>query len=457
MSDIFETVAAIATPAGSGGIGIIRISGEEAFGVADKVFFSRSGEKLSSIAGYTARLGDVKNKAGEIIDEAVALVFRAPRSYTGENVVEIMCHGGEIVCELVLRAVLDSGARLALAGEFTRRAFLNGRISLTEAESVADIINAASKQGELAASALSHGTLYKKTEELKKRIVEMQAHISAYIDFPEEDVDPIDSALLNKGLYEVEGELKKLLDSYETGVNIMRGVPTAIVGSPNVGKSTLLNLLAGSEKALVTPIAGTTRDVVEERVRLGGTTLLLADTAGIRESDDLVEKLGIERALGRLENASLVLAVFDSSRALDADDLALIERLRGKNVVAVINKTDLETKLNASVIESAFPNVVYISAREDAPPDPLSRAVARAVKTDSLDPSVPVLANERQRETTARAYTAVCDAAAAGGDKALDAVFAFLSEALSALGELSGENVTERVLDEVFSKFCVGK
>ncbi len=457
MSDIFETVAAIATPAGSGGIGIIRISGEDAFSIADKIFFARGGESLSAISGYTARLGDVKNREGELIDEAVALVFRAPRSFTGENVVEIMCHGGEIACELVLRAVLDSGAKPAAPGEFTRRAFLNGRISLTEAESVADIINAASRQGELAASALSHGSLYKKTEELKNRIIDMQAHISAFIDFPEEDVDPIDSNFLNKELLELKNELNKLILSYETGVNIMRGVPTAIVGSPNVGKSTLLNLLSGTEKALVTPIAGTTRDVVEERVRLGGTTLLLADTAGIRESDDLVEKLGIERALGRLENAALVLAVFDSSRALDGDDLALISRLRDKNVVAVINKTDLETKLDVSVIESAFPNCVYISAKDDAPPDPLSRAIARAVKTDSLDVSAPLLANERQREAAARAYAAVSDATAAGGDKALDAVFALLSEALSALGELSGENVTEKVLDEVFSKFCVGK
>lgn len=457
MSDIFDTVAAIATPAGSGGIGIIRISGEDAFSVAEKVFTARSGEKLSDINGYTARLGDVKNAAGELIDEAVALVFRAPRSYTGENVVELMCHGGEVVCELVLRQVLENGARLAAAGEFTRRAFLNGRISLTEAESVSEIINAASKQGEMAAAALSHGALYKKTEELKEKIIDMQAHISAYIDFPEEDVDEVDMSGLRRDLAAVCKELKTLADSYETGVNIMRGVPTVIVGSPNVGKSTLLNLLSGTEKALVTPVAGTTRDIVEQRVRLGGTTLLLADTAGIRESDDMVERLGIERALERLENAALVLAVFDSSRALCEDDMTLIKRLRGKNVVAVINKSDLEARLDMKVIESAFPNNVYISAREDAPPAPLSQAVARAVKTDRLDPSVPVLANERQRDVTQRALTAACDAAAAGGDESLDAVFAFLSEALSALAELSGENVTERVLDEVFSKFCVGK
>lgn len=457
MNSIFDTVAAIATPAGSGGIGIIRISGENAFDIADKIFFAKSKEKLSSLAGYTARLGDVKNAKGEIIDEVVALVFHAPRSYTGEDVVEIMCHGGEIVCETTLREVCSAGAVTASAGEFTRRALLNGRITLTEAEAVCDVINAASKQGEMAAAKLSHGALYKKTEQLKDEILEIQAHITAYIDFPEEDVDEIDGELLKKQLKDITDELQRLVSGYETGVNVIRGVPTVIVGTPNVGKSTLLNLLAGTEKALVTAIAGTTRDVVEQQVRLGGTTLLLADTAGIRNSEDVVERLGIEKALSRLENAALVLAVFDSSRALDKDDEALIARLREKNVVAVINKTDLQMKLDNKAIERAFANIAYISAKDDSSLAALDRAVARAVKTDAFDVNEPLLANERQRDCAVRALAAAQSAAEASESSTLDVVFALLSETLSDLAELSGENVSEAVLDEVFSRFCVGK
>ncbi|MEA5050737.1 MAG: tRNA uridine-5-carboxymethylaminomethyl(34) synthesis GTPase MnmE [Oscillospiraceae bacterium] len=452
-----DVIAAVATPPGAGGIGIIRLSGPGAHAVADSVFRARSGDRLSSIPGYTARLGDIVAPDGAVIDEAVALVYRAPHSYTGEDAAELMCHGGETVCAEVLRAVCDAGARPADRGEFTRRAFLSGRLSLTEAEAVCDLIGAVSKQGERAAAALSHGALRRRTDEIKRGILSVQAHISAYIDFPEEDVEAPDPAQLRRSLEDADAALTALVDSYDTGAHILRGVPTVIVGSPNVGKSTLLNLLAGAEKALVTPVAGTTRDVVEQRVQLGGTALLLADTAGLRDSDDLVERLGIERTLERLEEASLVLAVFDSSRALDADDRRLIARLAGRNAVAVVNKTDLPTALDTAEIGRCFSNVVFISAKDPAALAALDAAVRRALGTDALDPDAPVLANERQRACAARARGAVREALRASRDTTLDVVFALLSEALGALAELSGENVTEAVLDEVFSRFCVGK
>ncbi|MEG2938671.1 MAG: tRNA uridine-5-carboxymethylaminomethyl(34) synthesis GTPase MnmE [Oscillospiraceae bacterium] len=457
MNNLMDTIAAIATPAGAGGIGIIKISGEDAFAVADRVVRLKSGEKLDGLPGFTARLGTVCDSAGHLIDEAVLLVYRAPKSYTGENTVEIMCHGGEVVCETVLREALQSGACMATRGEFTRRAFVNGRISLTEAEAVCDIINAASKQGEAAAAALVNGALNRKTESLKAKIIELQAHITAYIDFPEEDVDEVDSDELARVLSELQSELKKLCDSFELGTDIMRGVPATIVGSPNVGKSTLLNLLAGAPKALVTPIAGTTRDVVEQKVRLGGTTLMLADTAGIRDSDDLVESMGIELAKQKIDQSSLVLAVFDSSRPLDGNDRALIQRLKNKRAIAVVNKTDLQSEIDTNEIKQAFQHVVFISANDDNSLLLLDRAVAKAIKTDNLNTDEPILANERQRSCALRALELVEEAVNANDNLTLDVVFALLSEGLEALSELSGENASEAVLDEVFSHFCVGK
>lgn len=457
MRDAFETIAATATPPGAGGIGIVRLSGTAAFDIAGRVFRANSGASLKELAGFTARLGKAYAADGALIDEAIALVFHAPRSYTGEDAVEIMCHGGEQPCSAVLRALCEAGAVPASRGEFTRRAFLNGRLSLDEAEAVCELINSASIQGERAAAALATGALSKKLDALKGKITSLQAELTACLDFPEEDIADVDTAALKNELDALCRELRELTSSFSLGADLIRGVPAAIVGSPNVGKSTLLNLLAGAEKALVTPIAGTTRDVVEQRVSLGGATLLLADTAGIRDSDDPVEKLGIGRALQRAETASLIFAVFDSSRALDSDDKRLIELLRGRRAIAVVNKTDLESELETGEIEREFDNVIYISANDPASLAALEEAVARAIKTEALDPDAPLLATERQHDCAIRALQAASEAALACGLSTPDVVFALLSETLAALGELSGENVTEAVLDEVFARFCVGK
>ncbi len=457
MTGLNDTIAAIATPAGTGGIGIVKISGPDAFAVSDKIVRLKSGEKLGALRGFSARLGKAVDRDGSLIDEAVVLVYRGPKSYTGEDTVEIMCHGGEIVCDRVLRQALENGASMAGRGEFTRRAFVNGRISLTEAEAVCDLINAASKQGEAAAAALSDGALNRRIQEMKDKVLELQAHITAWIDFPEEDVDEIDPKLLVDGIAELHWELSRLSDSFELGADLIRGVPTVIAGSPNVGKSTLLNLLAGAPKALVTPIAGTTRDVVEQKVRLGGTALLLADTAGIRDSDDPVEQMGVALARQKLEQAGLVLAVFDSSRPLESNDLDLIEALRGRRVIPIINKTDLDARLDPTPIESALGKAVYISANDPSSLESLDKAVASILKTANLDPDQPILANERQRGCAVRARDIIADALNAAKTTTPDVVFALLSESLEALADLSGENVTESVLDEVFSRFCVGK
>ncbi len=454
MNDI---IAAIATPPGSGALGIVRLSGAGCLALCDRFFAPRAGAPLSERKGYTACLGDIADADGTRIDEAVALVYRAPKSYTGEESCELMCHGGEQVLSAVLERALSCGAAPAAPGEFTRRALLNGQLTLTQAEAVCDLINAASRQGEQAAAALQHGALHQKTQELKDRILDIQAHISAWIDFPEEDVEALDESALLQSLSQLLAELDALLAGYARGALLLRGVPTVIAGSPNVGKSTLLNLLAGAPKAIVTPVPGTTRDIIEQPVRLGGTVLLLADTAGIRRSDDPVESIGIGRSLQRLDEAALILAVFDSSRALDGDDRRLIERIRGKNVIGVINKSDLPTLLDSAEIAAAFPKTVLISAHDAGALAQLDAAVADVLRLAHPDDNAVILANARQRDCALRCRDAVAEALDAARQSTPDVVTALLTEALQALAELSGEEITEALLDAVFSRFCVGK
>ena len=457
MNELTDTIAAISTPPGEGGIGIIRISGPEATTIADRVFISRNNKPLSISRGYSMRLGKVYSNT-KAVDDALALLFKAPRSYTGEDVVEIHCHGGPVLLEMILRTVTDAGARAAMAGEFTRRAYVNGRISLTEAEGIAGIISAVSKQGEAAAYALSNGSLYKETIRLKDVILELQSSIAACLDFPEEDVEPVDNDRMIGQLNKLRLSLQELADSYETGINIMRGIPTAIVGSANVGKSTLMNLLSGYEKTIVTPIAGTTRDVVEHQVRIGGTTLFLADTAGIRESEDEVEKIGIDLALHRADNSALVLAVFDGSRRISDDDRALIKKLSGKKAIAVINKIDLKQHLDPEEILNTFESVVYISANDPMYYAAIEAKITEITKTANLSADVPILMNERQRSAVIKALFSTEEALkAAETGMTPDVVFISLDDALAAIFELSGENASDAVIDEVFSRFCVGK
>lgn len=459
MDHSFSTIAAISTPAGKGGIGIVRISGPDALEIAGKVFRAKNGRDVSSMKGYTAAFGTVHSPSGELIDQCVLLCFRAPRSYTGEDVAELQCHGGEAVIQAVLRAVLDSGAMPAGRGEFTRRAFLSGRISLTEAEAVMDIVNAASQQGERAAAAQAEGSLAKRTEEYRERILKIQTQIAAEIDFPEEDVDEADRDELTQEVTSLVDDLSVLIKGYDAGQKMLRGIPAAIVGSPNVGKSTILNLVSGYDKAIVSPEAGTTRDVIEEQVVLGGITLMLADTAGIREnaSGD-IERIGIDRARSRLLSSSLILAVFDVSRSLHDDDLALMEELRGRPVLAVLNKNDLPSVADTERIKESFPDWVEISAVEEGALERLEKAVSEMAGVSGFDSDSPLLANERQRNCAVRAHEALKEAAdSLQRGYTLDVCYALLDETLSVLYELSGENASEEVIDAVFSDFCVGK
>ena len=341
----YDTVAAISTAQGEGGIGVIRISGDDALRIADKIFYSVSGKKVTEMKGYTASFGKISEN-GEDIDEAVALVFKAPHSYTGEDVVELSCHGGLYITKRVLRAVLNAGAVPARAGEFTKRAFLNGKIDLTEAEAVIDIISAKSRGAARSALCVKEGALRKKIDGVKNDLLSMAAHLSAWADYPEEDIAEVTADSVIETCDNAIKCFKSLLDSYDCGQAVKKGIDTVIAGRPNVGKSTLMNLLSGYEKSIVTDIPGTTRDIVEDTVTVGDVVLNLSDTAGLRDTEDTVEKIGVDRARKRLEQCGLLLAVFDNSRELDEDDYALIESAKLVPSIAVINKTDLDNKLD---------------------------------------------------------------------------------------------------------------
>ncbi len=453
-----ECIAAMATAPGKASLCSIRISGEEAFEIAEKVFvpFNKA-KSVKEAKGYTALFGSFYRK-GEEVDQAVALFFRAPRSYTGENVVEISCHGGSAVADQLLKACYEAGAKPAGAGEFTKRAFLNGKMSLTQAEAVMEMINATSNQALNAAKSALEGHLYKRAAKIRDDLLVLVGHISAYTDYPEEAVEDVTDEEVSEILTNAENSLKKLMDGYDNGAKIRQGVNTAIVGKPNVGKSTLLNALSGFEKAIVTPIAGTTRDVVEQEVILGGVNLILQDTAGIRATDDVVEAMGIQRSLDRLQGANLVFCVFDGSNEIAADDIELAERCRGLNSIAIINKQDLEQKFDVSQIEKNFKKVLYITAKDFYMSKEFENDVMEVLGVADIDVTTGAIVNERQYEAVRTAYTAIKDA----NDRfkegfSLDIIGVAVDEALYAVYGLTGENVSDEVVNEVFSKFCVGK
>ncbi len=450
-----KTVAAISTPSGEGGIGVIRISGEQAISVADRVFKSVSGKRLSELSGYTALFGHVYDR-DEIIDEAVSTVFLAPKSYTGENVCEISCHGGRYVTSAVLRAVLSAGATMAAPGEFTKRAFLNGKLDLIKAESVMGLISAKSSQELKMQIAAKQGKTSEEIDKIEATLLELSADFAAYSDYPDEDLPELSEDNFRRLLTDAADRLEKLLSTFDSGKVLREGVITAIVGKPNVGKSTLMNMLSREKRSIVTDIAGTTRDVVENTVNFAGLTLILADTAGIRKTDDTVEGVGVDLAKDRLATAQLVLAVFDSSAELDADDREILSLLSKDNTIIILNKSDKGQAVSADKFK-AFRTVV-ISAKEGEGEEEISKAVREISGAESIDPAAVVLLSERQRDLAQKAYDAVKEAKALlNAGFTLDAVGICVDEALSLLYAFDGKRVTNEVADEVFKRFCVGK
>ena len=455
---IHKSIAAIATGAAPGGIGIVRISGPDAVTIAEKVVRTKSGRPLSELRGYSAALGEAFTADGEKLDDVVALFFRAPKSYTGENVVELSCHGGMFVVKQLLRAVLEAGAVPAGPGEFTRRAFLNGKMDLAQAEAVMALVGAGGEEAARIGVAAGSGALSKKIEAVRREIAELSAHLAAWADFPEEDVPELTEHELLQKLEQAEGALSTLLSTFDSGKIYREGVVTVIAGRPNTGKSTLMNLLSGCEKSIVTQFAGTTRDVVEETVLLGEIPLRLADTAGLRETSDPVEQIGVQSARERLATAQLIFAVFDCSQPMTEEDRRWIEEIDPARTVAVINKTDLPALWDSRELEERFPHMASISAATGAGLDDLQKAVEELLGTGKFQPSSGALFTERQRDDVRRALEAIQEARQAiCGGLTLDAATVSVEAALSALYELTGERVSDEIIDRVFDTFCVGK
>ena len=452
-----ETICAIATPAAVGGISVVRISGEKSLEIAEKVFKPVSGKSIRDMKGYTAAYGKIYD-GGERLDDGVLLVFKAPHSYTGEDVCEISCHGGIYVTRRVMTACLKAGASPAAAGEFTKRALLNGKMSLTQAEAVADLISAQGEQILACSNSQREGALYRRAEIIADKIMDVSAQISAWIDYPEDDTPVVTAEWLNERIGEVKTELDSLLAGYDTGRMIREGISCAIVGKPNVGKSTIMNALSGVRRSIVSDIAGTTRDVVEETVNLNGAVLLLSDCAGIRETDDEVEKIGVEIMLEKLKSADIVLAVFDGSRELGEEDRRLFTQLNGKTVIPIVNKSDLETKLDVSEIKDRFGEPLVVSAKDEDFAERLGKEISARLNLDKLNTSAGFLANERQRACVIEAADAVNNALAAVQTGVTpDVVGVELERALNAVYELSGKRASDEVINEVFKRFCVGK
>ena len=446
-----KTIAAISTPLAAGGVAMIRISGEKAITVAQKIFIPAA-KPLHELPGYSAAYGHFTDH-GEVFDDGIAIVYKAPRSYTGEDVVELCCHGGVYLAQKVLNTAAEAGASPAQPGEFTRRAFENGKLSLTQAESVVNLIAAAGESALKEANAAKDGALAKKLDAIKTDCINAAADVAAFLEYPDEDV-PAPDGVEEKLISAIE-KCKELIQNFDNGRVWREGLKTVIAGKPNVGKSAIMNLLAGCERCLVTPTEGTTRDVITERVRLGDVLLNLADTAGIRDSGDEIERLGIEKTKRELESAQLVLAVFDGAEALDDRDREVIALCKDLPVLCVINKNDLPQVIDQSALESAFKTVISISAFDENAVKTLEEAIKTTV--GASEPQTGIF-NARQRDCLMRAKRELENTLAdlKAGITA-DATQIGIEAAVSALCELTGENVPDTLIDEIFSRFCVGK
>ena len=440
-------IAAISTPPGVGAISCVRLSGTDCIAIANKIFKGK--KPLKELAGYTATPGKIVD-GKEVIDQVVALVYKAPNSFTGEDMVEIFCHGAPIIAEKILRLLCESGAKIAAPGEFTKRAFLSGKLDLTGAAGVADIISAENDLAAKNAAALLEGAAYKEISEITESLTSMLAQLDASIDYSD-DEEMSEMSLSQEDLDKISTRLKTLLESYDIGKLITAGVPAAIVGKPNVGKSTVMNLLLGESRSIVTDIAGTTRDVISDTLRLKNCTLTLSDTAGIHNTDDLVESIGIERAKKSIEDAELVLLVLDSSRPLEDIDHELLEQTSKKNTLIIINKIDAQSPLFK---EFHGRSMVKISANDKSYGAKLAEKIEQTLNLNKASDYSFMLSSERQRSLVAAAFDSLQNIDFA---QTADIIAADIDTALSALLELTGARVSEAVIDEIFSKFCVGK
>lgn len=454
-----STIAAISTAPGNAGIGIIRMSGDDCFKILQKIFKPKN---KGEIKGYTIKYGNiVKSENDEIIDEVLVSYFVAPKSYTKENMCEINSHGGIVVENQILEECLKNGAVLAEPGEFTKRAFMNGRIDLSQAEAVIDIINSKTEKEMMVAQRHLEGSLSKKIKDIQGEILNLMADIEASIDYPEYDIEETTNKKINDTLNSVEEKLLKLKNSFENGKILKEGIKTAIIGKPNVGKSSLLNLILGENRAIVSDIEGTTRDTIEEYINIKGIPLKIVDTAGIRKTNDEVEKIGVERSINNISNAELIIALFDDSRTFDDQDQKILDLIEGKKTIILINKIDLGKNLikENEKLKKFKNNIIEFSTINETGLDKLYNQIEELFKLNELDcENTEIITNNRHKQQILYALEDV-----AKGRESLethmpvDITAICLKDILERLAEITGENVSEDIINEIFKKFCLGK
>ncbi len=456
-----DTIAAIGTRPGEAAIGIIKISGKDAIVVADRIFRSISGKKIKDLKTYSLLYGEAVDSKGKVIDEVIVGIMRKPNSYTREDVVEINSHGGIVPTSKVLELCLNNGARAAEPGEFTKRAFLNGRIDLSQAEAVIDIINAKTEQSLKIAAKNIRGNIKSEIENISQRIMGVLVQLEASIDFIEEDLEITPYDKLRKTVGHVLKETDKLIEDEKKGEIVKNGVKIAIVGKPNVGKSSLLNLLVKKEKAIVTPIPGTTRDAVEEIIYIAGIPLILVDTAGIRKAAGAIEKIGVERSLEHINQAEIILMVVDGSKKLDSRDKKILDKIKNKNAVLAVNKIDLGNKINLNTLHPFFneSQIALISALKKEGIGKLEKIIKQIVlENGDLNLEEKIIINQRHRKILENTKEMLKRAEKAMSEKMSEEfASADLKIALNLLGEITGQSASEELLERIFSQFCIGK
>lgn len=456
----FDTICAIATALGEGGIAIIRISGDKALDIASKIFKPKSNDDIRNMKSYTMKYGHIYDgETNELIDEVIISFMKGPKSFTAEDTIEINCHGGVVSTNKVLETVIKAGARLAEPGEFTKRAFLNGRIDLSQAEAVMDIITAKTDLAMKSALMQSNGYLSKEINRLREYMLNILALVEFAVDFTEDDeeIDPSIPLKVGESLEKAISEMNGLLKSADEGKLIREGLSLAIVGKPNVGKSSLLNALLRQKRAIVTDIAGTTRDIIEEYINLDGIPVKIIDTAGIRETEDVVEKIGVERSREKIQEADLVLLVLDSSRELDDEDKEIIDSVGDKKCVVILNKIDLECKIDENVI-SNFENIIKISAKEEIGLSDLKETIKELFFSGKIDTESLIISNSRHKQALFRALeNAEMALSKVRMNEYLDLISIFVISALRALNEITGDELEEDLVNKIFGDFCVGK
>lgn len=454
-----STIAAISTAPGIGGIGIIRMSGEECFEILDKIFVQKKPQRIEDIKGYTIKYGNIVNEDKKIIDEVLVSYFKAPKSYTSENMCEINSHGGTVIMNEILEICIKNGANLAEPGEFTKRAFLNGRLDLTQAEAVIDIINAKTDKEAKVSLKQLEGNLSTEITKIRKKIISVLADIEASIDYPEYDIEEVTNSKILNILEEVGLDLDKLEKTFYSGKILREGIKTAIIGRPNAGKSSLLNVILNEERAIVTEYEGTTRDSIEEFINIEGIPLKIIDTAGIRDAEDVVEKIGVDKAIEIAKNSDIIIAIFDITKELNKEDEKILELLKAKKAIIVLNKVDLNKRANIRKIKEQNLPIIEISTRTREGIDKLYEEISNMLKLKDIGNDEEIIvSNLRHKSLIINSKNNLKKAKETiENNMPIDVISSYMKEIIEELGKITGQSVTDDVINEIFSKFCLGK